>query len=701
MKKLIVIILTIFTVISNSIGQDDECSKTIVAVSCEVVKGTRTYEFLENDFGSRDIGEWNGFVTHMLVQILTEFEPEITFSSLEEAGENCHYFFRASLDLGSCRDENYEYTGQTGYYIQAGLTANANCIPNRNWKLDIFNALDPDLKQAMKNMVSQFYPMDRNIVMYEINHPSPPRDPKLNIVFEKEYISPLDKESRKTKVNAKVYDCRERLVCDKNHGQPVYYQDHIDRLDLKQKSLGEGGYHVGNFMVIVTNKDCINEGEYKLEKGVEAEKKKIRFKTCSLGGPIDEFVVEEKELIIRGLAIDVKPDRKAIKKEEQTRIVITFNETDPEGSKYPVKGRDIDVKISGLEDGKITPENGYTTNSEGKVILDYKAGSNDKKITITASYQPVDYPDKVTGSGFVNIIPDDFAWVGIIELELTQTYNCDVTEQTGEYGSKRTMAGDHKKILTDILIGMTDFDLPAVGNSIDGKLQYLSGQVTLNMSENHTTSWDAGRTQCHNNISGRWEWVSPGNWGSRHETWAGQAYRDVNMEEAVLNLLITKKSLSDKSAVDDMQKELAVLQSRLQNAINSKDMKSVEQIKGEMRNLAQGGENSGDIPVKAVIEISFGVKNYPVYTTYERKVYNVCLGEYEENESRAETLEMPILPPFGCQMEGIYIMGQNGNDRIDVSINDTKQVYKEFGSGTCPKATLTVKGSIYLERISK
>jgi hypothetical protein len=62
---------------------------------------------------------------------------------------------------------------------------------------------------------------------------------------------------------------------------------------------------------------------------------------------------------------------------------------------------------------------------------------------------------------------------------------------------------------------------------------------------------------------------------------------------------------------------------------------------------------------------------------------------------------MPILPPFGCQMEGMYMRGKNGNDRIDASIKDTQTVYKMFGSDVCPEATVTVSGSIYLERMKK
>jgi hypothetical protein len=396
----------LFCSFTVAVAQDNDCNKTKVAVSVDIVDDIDNYKWLTNDFGDRPKNEWNGFVTKMLVQILTEYEPEITFFPLSESNGDHHYHFEANMSLNIIEeDDGNEYTG---YWIIGSLIGNANCIPNRNWILDVYDAKDRELQQSMKNMVSQFWPMDRNIVLYEQDHPSPPRDPELNIDIKEEYISPLDKESRKTKVNAKVYDCRGNLVCDKKgHGQPVYYQDNIDRLDLKIGHC-EGGYHIGDYMVIITYKDCNNEGEYKLEKGVEAEKKNIRFKTCSLGGPPEGYVVEEEELIIRGLEIEVKPDLKEIEKEEQTRIVITFNETDPDGSKYPVEGKELDVTISGLVNGKIKPENGYTTNSDGKVVLDYKSGSNDERIMVTASFQPEDYPDKAEGRGSVIIRPPVF-----------------------------------------------------------------------------------------------------------------------------------------------------------------------------------------------------------------------------------------------------------------------------------------------------
>ena len=405
--SILIAVLLTFLCIPNSNAQDDDCNKTKVAVSLEIVDDTDNFDWLENDFGPRPKSKWNSFTANMLVQILSEYEPDITFFTLGEGSGDYHYHFKAGLDLTIVgKDDDKE----TGYWVTASLIANANCIPNRNWVLDAEATYgkDRELKQAMKNLVAQFSPMDRSIISYEKDHPSAPRDPQLNMEIIKDYISPLDIESRKTKVNAKVYDCRGNLVCDKRgNGQPVYYEDEIDRLDLKIGHC-EGGYHIGKFMVIITYKDCNNEGEYKLEKGIEAEKKNIRFKTCQLGGGLEAYIIEEKELIIRGLEIKVKPDRKQLEAGQRTKIVITFNETDPDGSKYPVEGKELDVKITGLENGTIKPKNGYTTNNEGQVILDYKAGDNDERIRVTASFQPEDYPDKAEGKGMVTVKPADY-----------------------------------------------------------------------------------------------------------------------------------------------------------------------------------------------------------------------------------------------------------------------------------------------------
>ena len=158
------------------------------------------------------------------------------------------------------------------------------------------------------------------------------------------------------------------------------------------------------------------------------------------------------------------------------------------------------------------------------------------------------------------------AWTGTIHLEITQVFFCDVKYPFDDTEIKHVSADDRRRTVADIKIGLTDFDLPKQGSSAQANLQYKSGKVTVAMQENHTSEGSREKTQCHNDISGKWEWVSPGNWGFVHETKAGQA--TLNMKDGGLNLLIAKEMLGDKNAMQDMQKKIADIQIQMIKASN-------------------------------------------------------------------------------------------------------------------------------------
>jgi hypothetical protein len=239
---------------------------------------------------------------------------------------------------------------------------------------------------------------------------------------------------------------------------------------------------------------------------------------------------------------------------------------------------------------------------------------------------------------------------------------------------------------------MTDFDLPKQGTNAEGKLQYRSGQVTYNMREDHTTEGNAEKTQCHNEGTGKWEWVSPGSWGTTHQTMTGQAYCDI--KDGGLTILIVKETLGEK----EMKQEMAKLQAKMQEAAALAESGAIETYKAEMLKLIQGDQGSSSIPIKVAINIFAGSIYYPVYATYERKAFDVCSGDFDENESRSETIEMPLVLPLGAEMKGLYIRDDKGNDRIEASINDSQPYNVLFGSGTCPEGTMIITGNITLER---
>ena len=309
------------------------------------------------------------------------------------------------------------------------------------------------------------------------------------------------------------------------------------------------------------------------------------------------------------------------------------------------------------------------------------------------------FPAEATKNENTNM---SYKWSGTINLEITKRFNCNVQKKRSELGTQQLIAADENRTVANISVGISDFDLPAQGTSAAGILQHLSGQVTVNMREEHSINGNAEKTQCYNEGTGKWEWVSPGSWGTEHKTMAGQANLEIGMKN--LNMLIVKDIGFNKPSEDKMKSQaqdaakMVELQRQIQEAGKKMDTRAIEELKEKMLKMVHGDQTSSGIPIKVAINILMGSKNYPVYSTYEKRVFNVCNGDFEENESRSETIEMPLALPLGAEMKGLYTRDENGNDRIEASINDSKPNYVTWGSGICPEGIITIIGNIVLER---
>jgi len=85
------------------------------------------------------------------------------------------------------------------------------------------------------------------------------------------------------------------------------------------------------------------------------------------------------------------------------------------------------------------------------------------------------------------------------------------------------------------------------------------------------------------------------------------------------------------------------LQQQMQEAVQNGNMAAIQKLKGQMVGMVQGDQDNNVIPVRIRIEIVFDpTKKDLITTTYERKVYDVCLGRYEVDESGTNTTELSI-----------------------------------------------------------
>lgn len=411
-KQAIVLIITYMLSILVLRAQDSKCPGIKVGVE----KGEMSDAFLQkiindNPDQSDSKDYWLSKINDILIKALISNNPSVTFTTAG-SGESYEYVFKYQLSLSDIAEGDYDFVESivdefsTKYYVmRSTLTCLNPCGPKMFAGLVITNSRK--LNVVVEANVMDHLSIDKKLKKYEQEHLVPPRAPEITVEMDPKFVSPL-KGERTLRIKAKVLNCEGKPVYSTLLDQNVYYSPQKNERGYNKLPRGFGGGSgslmgggpESNTLVVFTNAEGKAEAEFNLKKGIDEEILPVSITTCGL---VSFFIKEEKELIIRGLKIEVKPDRKEIEPDERTKIVITFNETDPDGTKYPVEGKKIDVKINGLVNGTIKPQNDYTTNSEGKVVLNYIAGSNDEKITVNASFQPEDYPDKTEGKGSVKV----------------------------------------------------------------------------------------------------------------------------------------------------------------------------------------------------------------------------------------------------------------------------------------------------------
>jgi len=709
MRLIITFSLINISILLCQIGlAQEKCSEIKVAVNSDwtsyQIEKSEVYDFFQEQYGyelmmdslpgfkdNQSEEEWKNSVHEFLFNFLQESNPTVHFIS--RGGDECDYSFTYNIGLIAI-DNDYSRISDEGYIATGVLSTNNACGENR--LIDVNYGRDIDLLQAIKNMVAQSGHLNIELYNYENDHLSPPRGPRiLATTKERNFVSPLEDE-RKIEINLEVRNCKNAIVYEKSHGHEVGLQSRTNRSTLRNNIHQQAAFTIrdGNPLLIGLARPTTASVFYELKKGVNPDIEQIAIGTCGR----DRMEIKTLNIIIDGLEILVRPKKPAIKPEESTSIDIYFNCVSPDGRKRPVAGKELILSVKGLVDGSVSPSGTITTDSNGKATLQYKSGKQDEKVTITASYQPVNYPDNVTGKGSVNVIPK-YVWSGTINLEITERFNCNVEEQESELGIREVTAADEKMMVANISIGMDDFDLPTQSTNGGSALKYASGDYILKLSEDHLSTGRAMKTWCQ---SAPQHWESPGNWNTRHETMTGQAFRDIKLEN--LTMLIVKDIGFSKSSQNQMQNQaqeaaqMMELQRQMQEAGKNMDLEAIEALKEQMVKSVQWDKSSNTFPVIIRVQLVLDSKPDPLTTSYDYQNYNACLGTYADNESRSNTVDIPLVAPVSAEFKGTFTRGDNGQDNIKASVLLTETSQAGFYSDICPDKITTIKGEITLER---
>jgi len=150
------------------------------------------------------------------------------------------------------------------------------------------------------------------------------------------------------------------------------------------------------------------------------------------GAPQEGFIVETMK---HNFEIIVEAQRNVIYSGEQTAITIDVHDFDTAGYPAGVWPAAVEVEITGLIDGKVTPGSGskITTDLAGYARLEYKAGEKDKQISGMAKFIPEGYAIEYIDEATVTVKP--------LEYEATLTLDGSYTNTVRSSYSRKQSDG--------------------------------------------------------------------------------------------------------------------------------------------------------------------------------------------------------------------------------------------------------------------
>ncbi len=250
----------------------------------------------------------------------------------------------------------------------------------------------PDLFGSINHIVSDLCKGNlRNVLdKYEATHFNALREGEMTMeVLSPGFVSP-EPEEQKITIRVTASDCRN----NSGKGTNMWFPNEKDRGFYNPENISFQA-RIGNTWWVKTVEGGIITVEYQLKRGETAFRESLNVELACRG---NKRTSKDIFFTAKTLLVEVVPEKTFVAPGEKTRVFVRLFKVDDKGVKEPVKGRTLDLTISGIEDGKISPSSKVTTNEKGEGILEYTAGQHDKKVHIEASYNPLKFETTFRGS---------------------------------------------------------------------------------------------------------------------------------------------------------------------------------------------------------------------------------------------------------------------------------------------------------------
>lgn len=284
MNKITVFLFALIWITNSHLySQDGDCPRISVGVDIDYFSDDAFEKIKSDNPGkSQDKSFWISEIQNKTINALRNNNPSVHFVNvMTNTSESYEYIYIYGIKGAQIAEEDYDPSEVAENKYKAlyyDVLSNINSLSKCGSFLFVGEHIETksrEISVAVEANVADHFSIQKKILEFEENHPAPPRDPKMTVELDPDFVSPL-KDERSLNVKVSVVNCK---------GEPVYSRDFQQDVYFSPKESKRGEFRAkppffsGNMEIAPTDPSGKAEAKYRLNRGTDAATETVKILT--------------------------------------------------------------------------------------------------------------------------------------------------------------------------------------------------------------------------------------------------------------------------------------------------------------------------------------------------------------------------------------------------------------------------------------